>query len=51
MNFNKYACALNKLNEIALDGSDTALLKTAFFTKREVKGLMPYLHKPLHVGR
>jgi len=34
MNFNKYACVINKLNEMAMDGSDTLLLKTAFLLKK-----------------
>jgi len=34
MNFNKYACVINKLNEMALDGSDTLLLKTDFLLKK-----------------
>jgi len=31
--FNKYACVINKLNEMTMDGSDT-LLKTAFLLKK-----------------
>jgi len=34
MNFNKYARVINKLNEMAMDGSDTLLLKTAFLLKK-----------------
>jgi len=45
---------MNKLNEMAMDGSDTLLHKTAFYSKRlklRSDTVMLYLHKPLHVRR